>query len=230
MNEIYVGNFIYTYTEQDLRNIFKNYGIKHIRMYKEKTKAFAFITLSSAQDVHNIVKDMNNTVADGRILLIRVAKKQKTSNSEGSGSSESDHSSSSGECVDSTTGIRTHNNYGIPRTTQPLNEIDYSTMPGLEPLDTSIHSTQSELHHEPLGRVAVSNFPYGSSEAEIMNIFVDFEPVMCRIMINAPTGKISNPTYAFVYVQNSRMALAAEKSLNNTCFRGAVLGVKSLAM
>lgn len=105
------------------------------------TYSFAFITLSSAQDVHNIVKDMNNTVADGRILLIRVAKKQKTSNSEGSGSSESDHSSSSGECVDSTTGIRTHNNYGIPRTTQPLNEIDYSTMPGLEPLDTCEYTT-----------------------------------------------------------------------------------------
>lgn len=245
-DEVYVGNFCYTYDKAKLNEIFLDYSVQNIRMHVKSQKAYAFLTLSNQQEAERVVREMKGKVIDGRRILVKPAK--------GALSSDNDRQ-------------YTNQYKGLPPL-EPISQTDYSNMPPLEsveefwdlpplepleeysnmpPLEPierckSVGSidehcvlggasgaVDDQKAPEPLGQIVLGNFPYGSSEADLMSIFNEFQPVMCRIYINAPMSRLNRPTYAFVYVRNPHLAAAAEQVLHLTNYRGHVISVKNIS-
>lgn len=257
-DEVYVGNICYEYNESKLLEIFKDYQVQDVRIKRNVKNqiTYAFLKLKNNKEAHRVVKEMMGARVDGRRLLVRMAMTpQKTfpsSDSDG-GPPDLEHIDEY-EGLPPLEPINNKNDYsGMPSLEPidyyskmpPLEPIDdYSNLLPLEPIEKNTSNSFVDRHSasvcsvgtdkippvpDPLGQVILGNFPYGSSEADLMNIFNKFQPVMCRIYINAPTSRISKPTYAFVYLLNSHFATAAEKALHQTNYKGNVITVKNVS-
>lgn len=77
-NKIYVGNLPYTVSAEDLQQLFSNCGTVvnvHIPTEKEtgRPRGFAFVELSSQEEVEDAISDYNDTVLGGRNLKVTQA-------------------------------------------------------------------------------------------------------------------------------------------------------------
>lgn len=76
-NKLYVGNFPFTVSEDQLRDLFAGYGeIEELAMIKDrdtgKPKGFAFITFSQQQAAEKAL-ELNGNDLGGRPLKVNVA-------------------------------------------------------------------------------------------------------------------------------------------------------------
>ena len=76
-NKLYVGNFPYSVSENDLRDIFQAYGpIEEIRLISDRdtgrSKGFAFITFAT-QSAAESALEQNGKDLKGRALRVNVA-------------------------------------------------------------------------------------------------------------------------------------------------------------
>ncbi len=79
-NKLYVGNFPYSVTERDLREVFQVYGdIESVNVIVDRetgrSKGFAFVTFASA-DAASKALEQNGKEMNGRPLKVNVAQEK----------------------------------------------------------------------------------------------------------------------------------------------------------
>ena len=89
-NKIYVGNFDYTTTENDLRELLGKVGeITEIIMIKDRdtgrSKGFAFITMANQVEAESAIREYNQKDYNGRPLKVSIARPKEDWKSKGRG-------------------------------------------------------------------------------------------------------------------------------------------------
>jgi RNA recognition motif-containing protein len=80
---IYVGNLSYKVDENDLRNIFEEYGIvSSVRIIKDKysgkSKGFAFVEMTDNNEANKAIEELNGGELDNRKVIINEARPKRT--------------------------------------------------------------------------------------------------------------------------------------------------------
>jgi RNA recognition motif-containing protein len=75
---IYVGNLNYRVRENDLRNLFEQYGaVESVKVVKDRetgrSKGFAFIELQEDGDATRAIEELNEKEFEGRNLVVKEA-------------------------------------------------------------------------------------------------------------------------------------------------------------
>ena len=74
---IFVGNLPYEYDEQNIGDLFGEYGVRQISLIRDPeglSKGFAFVEVSSQADADMMIKEMHHFHTDGkRKLTVRLA-------------------------------------------------------------------------------------------------------------------------------------------------------------
>ncbi len=76
---IYVGNIPYRLGEEDLREIFEEYGtVESVKIITDKfsgrSKGFGFIEMPDAEEAKKAIEELNEAEVDGRNLRVNEAK------------------------------------------------------------------------------------------------------------------------------------------------------------
>ena len=82
MRKIYVGNIAFNATEQDLRDLFSEYGeIESLKIMKdnftERSKGFGFIEMVSEEDAKKAIATLNGKDFKGKSLTVAEARPQQ---------------------------------------------------------------------------------------------------------------------------------------------------------
>ena len=82
MRKIYVGNIPYDATEEDLRELFSEYGeIQSLKIvtdhYTDRSKGFAFIEMANEEDAKKIIATLNGNDFRGKALTVAEARPQQ---------------------------------------------------------------------------------------------------------------------------------------------------------
>ena len=78
-NKLYVGNFDYSTTENDLRDLLGQFGeVSEVIMIKDRdtgrSKGFSFITMSSQVEAETAIRELNQKDYNGRPLKVSIAR------------------------------------------------------------------------------------------------------------------------------------------------------------
>ncbi len=84
-NKIYVGNLNYSTTEDELRNMFSQYGtIESVNIITDRfsgqSKGFGFIEMSNADEAQQAIDGMNQQELGGRTLKVNEAREKRNDN------------------------------------------------------------------------------------------------------------------------------------------------------
>ena len=76
---IYVGNLSYKLNEDDLRQVFEEYGeITSVKIIKDKysgrSKGFAFVEMAEEEEAKAAINELNGTEHDGRKIVVNEAR------------------------------------------------------------------------------------------------------------------------------------------------------------
>ncbi|MBN2215051.1 MAG: RNA-binding protein [Bacteroidales bacterium] len=76
---IYVGNLSYKLNEDDLRQVFEEYGeITSVKIIKDKysgrSKGFAFVEMADDDEAKTAINELNGTEHDGRKIVVNEAR------------------------------------------------------------------------------------------------------------------------------------------------------------
>ena len=79
---IYVGNLNYTLSEDDLKDVFENFGdVNSVRIIKDKatgrSKGFAFVDMVNDSEANKAISELNGSDLKGRNMKVNLAKEQK---------------------------------------------------------------------------------------------------------------------------------------------------------
>ena len=80
--KIYVGNLSFNSTEQDLEDMFSEFGtVESVKVIEDRetgrSRGFAFIEMSSDEKAQSTIAGLNGREIDGRALTINEAKPQE---------------------------------------------------------------------------------------------------------------------------------------------------------
>jgi cold-inducible RNA-binding protein len=79
-NKVYLGNIPFTSSNNDVRAFFAGFAVKsvHIVMDKEKnrSKGFAFVELSSPDEVRDAIVELDAQKLGGRTVVVNEAKER----------------------------------------------------------------------------------------------------------------------------------------------------------
>ncbi len=79
-SKLYVGNFSYSVTKEDLGELFSNYEIRDIRLIEGK--GFGFVELSSPTEAENAKQALNGKEYTGRTLRVDEARPREDRSSD----------------------------------------------------------------------------------------------------------------------------------------------------
>ena len=76
---IYVGNLDYKVAENDLRNIFQEYGsVTEIKIitdkYNGKSKGFGFVIMDNGDEAKNAINELNGKTMSNRKIVVKEAR------------------------------------------------------------------------------------------------------------------------------------------------------------
>ncbi len=79
---IYVGNMLFTLTQETLNDLFKVYGniVESIIItdkYTSNSKGFGFVTFVNDDDANKAISEMNDKEIDGRKLKVNEAREER---------------------------------------------------------------------------------------------------------------------------------------------------------
>jgi RNA recognition motif-containing protein len=82
---IYVGNLSYDVVEEDLREIFEEYGeVSSIKIiadkYTGRSKGFGFIEMPDKKEAISAIQELNNATLDNRPMKVNEAKQRDDNN------------------------------------------------------------------------------------------------------------------------------------------------------
>lgn len=76
---IYVGNLPYSVTDDDLRNLFSDYGaLSSAEVIKDKfsgqSKGFGFVDMPNQSEAENAIKELHDSPIEGRKMTVNEAR------------------------------------------------------------------------------------------------------------------------------------------------------------
>ena len=79
---IYVGNLDFKVDENDLKEIFEEYGTVNsikivIDKYSGKSKGFGFVTMEVMAEAKKAINELNGSTLEGRSMIVNEAKPRK---------------------------------------------------------------------------------------------------------------------------------------------------------
>jgi RNA recognition motif-containing protein len=82
---IYVGNLSYKVEENELRQVFEEYGeVASVKIitdkYSGRSKGFAFIEMNDEEQAKKAIEELNQKEIDGRPIIVNVARPRRTEN------------------------------------------------------------------------------------------------------------------------------------------------------
>ncbi len=80
--KLYVGNLPYTYSEEDLKNLFSSYGsVQKATIVTDRetgqSRGFGFVEMSTRQQGEAAIEGLNGQKQGGRMLVVNEAKPQE---------------------------------------------------------------------------------------------------------------------------------------------------------
>ena len=80
--KLYIGNLPYSVTEDQLRDLFSQFGeIVDLKLITDKmsgrSRGIAFVEYTSDEDANKAIEATNNTELDGRAIVVNVARPPK---------------------------------------------------------------------------------------------------------------------------------------------------------
>src|SRR5690606_20404874 len=80
---IYVGNLPFNLGEEDLKEIFEEYGaVTETKIISDKfsgrSKGFGFVEMESDEEANNAIKELNNAEVSGRNIKVNESKPRET--------------------------------------------------------------------------------------------------------------------------------------------------------
>ncbi len=89
-NKLFVGGLSFNTTENDLQDAFAAHGsVSEVNLVTDrmtgKSKGFAFVTMSSAQEAQDAITGMNGKALDGRNLTVNEARPREERSDRGGG-------------------------------------------------------------------------------------------------------------------------------------------------
>jgi RNA recognition motif-containing protein len=75
-SKLYVGNFVYATTEEQLEQLFAEYG-EVVQVNIIGNKGFGFVEMSSSEEAEAAKEALNGTEIEGRTLRVDEARPQK---------------------------------------------------------------------------------------------------------------------------------------------------------
>jgi RNA recognition motif-containing protein len=90
---IYVGNLPFNLGEEDLKEIFEEYGaVGETKIISDKfsgrSKGFGFVEMENDEEANNAIKELNNAEVSGRNIKVNESKPRETSGGGRSGGGE----------------------------------------------------------------------------------------------------------------------------------------------
>ncbi len=78
-NKLFVGNLSYNTTENDLQDAFAAHGtVTEVSLMvdriSQRSRGFAFVTMSSAEEAQNAISALNGRDLDGRAITVNIAR------------------------------------------------------------------------------------------------------------------------------------------------------------
>jgi len=78
-NKLYVGNLVFSATEQSLTNHFSEFGtVNSAKIITDRdtgrSKGFAFVEMSSSDEADAAIEALNGQEVDGRKMVVNIAK------------------------------------------------------------------------------------------------------------------------------------------------------------
>jgi cold-inducible RNA-binding protein len=91
---LYVGNLPYSFTEEDLKNLFAEYNPSSVKLIIDRetgrSKGFGFVEIDSKEDALKAIQALDKKVVDGKALVVNEARPpQKREERGGGGGRES---------------------------------------------------------------------------------------------------------------------------------------------
>ena len=88
--KIYVGNLSFNSSEQDLQDMFSEFGtVQSVKIIEDRetgrSRGFAFVEMSSNEEAQSAIAGLNGREIDGRALTINEAKPQEERGGGGGG-------------------------------------------------------------------------------------------------------------------------------------------------
>ncbi|WP_163718345.1 RNA recognition motif domain-containing protein [Mangrovibacterium lignilyticum] len=79
---IFVGNLNYTITEDDLREIFEEYGeLSSVKLISDKftgkSKGFGFVEMADADEAKKAIEELNGAEVEGRTMVVNESIEKK---------------------------------------------------------------------------------------------------------------------------------------------------------
>ncbi len=79
---IYVGNLDYKISEEDLKNVFEEYGnVSEVKIitdkYNGRSKGFGFVEMDNDEEAKTAIKELNGTDLENRQITVNEARAKK---------------------------------------------------------------------------------------------------------------------------------------------------------
>lgn len=83
---IYVGNLDYKVDENDLQDVFSEFGdVSDAKIIKDKyngrSKGFGFVTMNNADEANKAIEELNGSTFEDREMVVNEAREKKENNS-----------------------------------------------------------------------------------------------------------------------------------------------------
>ena len=87
---IFVGNLNYSITEDDMREIFEEYGeLTSVKLITDKftgrSKGFGFVEMADAEEAKKAIEELNGAEVEGRSMVVNESIEKKRDNNRGGG-------------------------------------------------------------------------------------------------------------------------------------------------
>ena len=87
---IFVGNLNYSITEDDLKEIFEEYGeLSSVKLITDKftgrSKGFGFVEMSDDEEAKKAIEELNGAEVEGRSMVVNESIEKKRDNNRGGG-------------------------------------------------------------------------------------------------------------------------------------------------
>lgn len=87
---IFVGNLNYSITEDDMREIFEEYGeLTSVKLITDKftgrSKGFGFVEMADADEAKKAIEELNGAEVEGRSMVVNESIEKKRDNNRGGG-------------------------------------------------------------------------------------------------------------------------------------------------
>ncbi|KAK3608369.1 hypothetical protein CHS0354_030831 [Potamilus streckersoni] len=246
--EVYIGNIYFDSSKEELERLLSPFQIKELRIKRENNKMYAFVSFLDIECARACCQKMNKYMWKGRNLNARLAHEPREYKDDSSDAAEdvlgrgyptdklaraslnNDGKLDVTEKLANLTvhagqggkrGVTMSNDDDMPPLEHILHNNETDDMPELE-LTETIQTPNEHRAGENGVQMLIGNFPYGTSESELMLLFKKFGAEEIFIMNTTSTNR---STYAFTRVADVAQAKLAVIELDKSIFHGRRLMV-----